>query len=77
VSGAAALGVLVPALAALALAGRAYLLARASQITAGQADESAGAAHERLDNLGAAPAAPATQEHLEKLRKQLGAGEGP
>jgi hypothetical protein len=77
VSGAAALGALVPALVSLALAGRAWLRARAAQITAGNAADSAGAAHERLDALGAAPSpGPVMQEHLEQLRKQLRPGEG-
>lgn len=76
-SGAAALGVLAPALAGLALAARAYLLARASQIAAGDAADSAGAAHERLDALGAVRPPAAAQENLEQLRAQLAPKEGP
>lgn len=73
-SGAAAIGALVPAVAALLTAAAAWLRARAAQGAAGDAQERADGAHERLDLLGAVSPAPATQETLERLRKQLGPG---
>jgi hypothetical protein len=61
-TGAAALGALVPALIGLLAGVRAWLLARAAQITAQDAAASAHSAHDRIDALPPAPAQPEPHE---------------